>query len=67
MVWVLLTCEDSEERDLVMSLVIMGTNIAGVYSAQILRSDDLFRHRRASECGLCRVGRGLSICNCSVR
>lgn len=45
--WMSLTCEDSEERALAMALVIMGANIAGIYGAQIFRSDDKPKYRRA--------------------
>ncbi|PNS18223.1 hypothetical protein CAC42_7592 [Sphaceloma murrayae] len=45
--WMSLTCEDSEERALAMALIIMGANIAGIYGAQIFRSDDRPRYRRA--------------------
>ncbi|KAL6249333.1 hypothetical protein RBB50_003186 [Rhinocladiella similis] len=45
--WMSLTCEDSEERALAMAMVIMGANIAGIYGAQIFRSDDRPRYRRA--------------------
>lgn len=45
--WMSLTCTDSEERALAMAMVIMGANIAGIYGAQIFRSDDRPRYRRA--------------------
>jgi len=45
--WMSLTCTDSEERALAMAMVIMGANIAGIYGAQIFRSDDSPRYRRA--------------------
>lgn len=45
--WMSLTCTDSEERALAMAMVIMGANIAGIYGAQIFRSDDKPRYRRA--------------------
>ncbi|KAK4220338.1 major facilitator superfamily domain-containing protein [Rhypophila decipiens] len=38
--WLSLTCEDSEVRALAMAMVIMGANIAGIYGAQIFRSED---------------------------
>ncbi|KXT00535.1 hypothetical protein AC579_8832 [Pseudocercospora musae] len=45
--WMSLTCTDSEERALAMALVIMGANIAGIWGAQLYRSDDKPRYRRA--------------------
>jgi predicted MFS family arabinose efflux permease len=45
--WMSLTCDDSEERALAMAMVIMGANIAGIYGAQIFRSDDKPKYRRA--------------------
>lgn len=45
--WMSLTCTDSEERALAMAMVIMGANLAGIYGAQIFRSDDKPRYRRA--------------------
>lgn len=45
--WLSLACTDSEERALAMAMVIMGANIAGIYGAQIYRSDDKPRYRRA--------------------
>ncbi|KAK4160214.1 putative transporter [Cladorrhinum sp. PSN259] len=44
--WLSLTCEDSEVRALAMAMVIMGANIAGIYGAQILRSEDSPLYRR---------------------
>ncbi|KAL2072979.1 hypothetical protein VTL71DRAFT_10303 [Oculimacula yallundae] len=44
--WMSLACTDSEERALAMAMVIMGANIAGIYGAQIFRSDDAPRYRR---------------------
>ncbi|TWU78692.1 hypothetical protein ED733_005997 [Metarhizium rileyi] len=38
--WLSLTCKDSEQRALAMAGVIMNANIAGIYGAQIFRSDD---------------------------
>ncbi|KAM7205756.1 Major facilitator superfamily domain containing protein [Naviculisporaceae sp. PSN 640] len=38
--WLSLTCEDSEVRALAMAMIIMGANIAGIYGAQIFRSED---------------------------
>lgn len=50
--WMSLTCTDSEERALAMAMVIMGANIAGIYGAQIFRSDDKPRYRRAFVIGI---------------
>ena len=44
--WMSLACTDSEERALAMAMVISGANIAGIYGAQIFRSDDSPRYRR---------------------
>lgn len=45
--WMSLTCTDSEERALAMAMVIIGANIAGIWGAQLYRSDDKPRYRRA--------------------
>ncbi|KAG8623532.1 hypothetical protein KVT40_008508 [Elsinoe batatas] len=58
--WMSLTCEDSEERALAMALVIMGANIAGIYGAQIFRSDDRPRYRRAFSVNCAILAFGLS-------
>jgi hypothetical protein len=50
--WMSLTCTDSEERALAMAMVIMGANMAGIYGAQIFRSDDKPRYRRAFAIGI---------------
>ncbi|TKX25001.1 MFS transporter-like protein 41 [Elsinoe australis] len=52
--------EDSEERALAMALVIMGANIAGIYGAQIFRSDDRPRYRRAFSVNCAVLAFGLS-------
>ncbi|KAK4202906.1 putative transporter [Triangularia verruculosa] len=44
--WMSLTCEDSEVRALAMAMVIMGANTAGIYGAQIFRSEDSPYYRR---------------------
>ncbi|KAK4187935.1 putative transporter [Podospora australis] len=51
--WMSLTCEDSEVRALAMAMVIMGANIAGIYGAQIFRSDDSPRYRRGFVTACC--------------
>jgi tryptophan-rich sensory protein len=50
--WMSLACTDSEERALAMAMVIMGANIAGIYGAQIFRSEDSPRYRRAFAIGI---------------
>ena len=50
--WMSLTCMDPEERALAMAMVIMGANIADIYGAQIFRSDDKPRYRRAFSIGI---------------
>lgn len=45
--WMSISCTDSEERALAMAMVIMGANMAGIYGAQLYRSDDEPRYRRA--------------------
>ncbi|KAK5164959.1 uncharacterized protein LTR77_009624 [Saxophila tyrrhenica] len=45
--WMSLTCTDSEERALAMAMVIMRASCAGIYGAQLYRSDDEPRYRRA--------------------
>ncbi|RVX72962.1 hypothetical protein B0A52_03315 [Exophiala mesophila] len=61
--WMSLTCTDSEERALAMAMVIMGANIAGIYGAQIFRSDDRPRYRRAFSvaCAVLAFGLALAI------
>lgn len=61
--WMSLTCDDSEERALAMALVIMGANIAGIYGAQIFRSDDKPKYRRAFSiaCAVLAFGIALAI------
>ncbi|KAK5654029.1 hypothetical protein OQA88_7707 [Cercophora sp. LCS_1] len=44
--WMSLYCSDSEVRALAMAMIIMGANIAGIYGAQIFRSDDRPKYRR---------------------
>jgi len=41
-----------------MAMVIMGANIAGIYGAQIFRSDDKPRYRRAFVIGIAVLGTG---------
>jgi MFS family permease len=50
--WMSLTARDSEERALAMAMVIMGANTAGIYGAQIFRSDDKPLYRRAFGIGI---------------
>ncbi|KFA59954.1 hypothetical protein S40285_07956 [Stachybotrys chlorohalonatus IBT 40285] len=50
--WMSLACTDSEERALAMAMVIMGANIAGIYGAQIFRSEDSPRYRRGFSIGI---------------
>ncbi|KIW69924.1 hypothetical protein PV04_02239 [Phialophora macrospora] len=59
--WMSLTCEDSEERALAMAMVIMGANIAGIYGAQIFRSDDRPRYRRAFSVNIGVLALGLAL------
>ncbi|EXJ61617.1 hypothetical protein A1O7_02045 [Cladophialophora yegresii CBS 114405] len=59
--WMSLTCEDSEERALAMAMVIMGANIAGIYGAQIFRSDDKPRYRRAFSVNIAVLAFGLAL------
>ncbi|BEI82051.1 hypothetical protein CcaverHIS002_0212110 [Cutaneotrichosporon cavernicola] len=50
--WMSLTARDSEERALAMAMVIMGANTAGIYGAQIFRSEDKPLYRRAFGIGI---------------
>ena len=50
--WMSLTARDSEERALAMAMVIMGANTAGIYGAQIFRSEDKPKYRRAFAIGI---------------
>ncbi|SPO01844.1 related to nicotinamide mononucleotide permease [Cephalotrichum gorgonifer] len=59
--WMSLTCEDSEERALAMAMVIMGANIAGIYGAQIFRSDDKPRYRRGFSINIGVLTLGLTL------
>jgi MFS family permease len=56
--WMSLACTDSEERALAMAMVISCANIAGIWGAQIFRSDDKPRYRRAFAIGLAVAGLG---------
>ncbi|RVD88060.1 uncharacterized protein DFL_002258 [Arthrobotrys flagrans] len=49
--WLSLSCPDSEVRALAMAMIIMGANIAGIYGAQIFRSDDRPKYRRGFATG----------------
>ncbi|WWD20928.1 hypothetical protein CI109_105406 [Kwoniella shandongensis] len=57
--WMSLACRDSEERALAMTMAIMGGNIAGIYGAQIFRSEDRPRYRRAFSVGIAVLSVGL--------
>lgn len=57
--WMSLSCTDSEERALAMAMVIMGANTAGIYGAQIFRSEDAPRYRRAFVIALSVIAFGL--------
>ncbi|KAL4930318.1 major facilitator superfamily domain-containing protein [Aspergillus undulatus] len=61
--WLSLTCTDSEQRALAMAGVIMNANIAGIYGAQIFRSDDkpLYRRGFSVACSVLAVGLALAI------
>ncbi|CAI6099334.1 unnamed protein product [Clonostachys chloroleuca] len=59
--WMSLACNDSEERALAMAMVIMGANIAGIYGAQIFRSDDAPRYRRGFGINIAVLTVGLSM------
>ncbi|KAI9795832.1 MAG: hypothetical protein M1833_006781 [Piccolia ochrophora] len=59
--WMSLACGDSEERALAMAMVIMGANIAGIYGAQIFRSDDKPRYRRGFSINIAVLTIGLSL------
>ncbi|KAL4862991.1 hypothetical protein BDV12DRAFT_189995 [Aspergillus spectabilis] len=57
--WLSLTCNDSEQRALAMAGVIMNANIAGIYGAQIFRSDDKPLYRRGFSVALAVLSVGL--------
>ncbi|RDW87036.1 Alternative sulfate transporter [Aspergillus mulundensis] len=57
--WLSLTCHDSEQRALSMAGVIMGANIAGIYGAQIFRSDDKPLYRRGFSVAISVLAFGL--------
>ncbi|RMZ87742.1 hypothetical protein DV736_g5033, partial [Chaetothyriales sp. CBS 134916] len=57
--WMSLACEDSEERALAMAMVIMGANCAGIYGAQLLRSDDKPLYRRGFSVAIAILAFGL--------
>ncbi|KAK7423862.1 hypothetical protein QQZ08_008906 [Neonectria magnoliae] len=59
--WMSLACDDSEERALAMAMVIMGANIAGIYGAQIFRSDDKPLYRRGFSIGIGVLAFGLAL------
>ncbi|KAL4747392.1 hypothetical protein BDW72DRAFT_209644 [Aspergillus terricola var. indicus] len=57
--WLSLTCKDSEQRALAMAGVIMNANIAGIYGAQIFRSDDKPLYRRGFSVAISVLAVGL--------
>ncbi|KAL4815100.1 major facilitator superfamily domain-containing protein [Aspergillus spinulosporus] len=57
--WLSLTCKDSEQRALAMAGVIMNANIAGIYGAQVFRSDDKPLYRRGFSVALSVLAVGL--------
>lgn len=61
--WMSLACTDSEERALAMAMVISGANVAGIYGAQIFRSDDapLYRRGFGVNIGVLTLGVGLAV------
>ncbi|KAF4422239.1 hypothetical protein F53441_14296 [Fusarium austroafricanum] len=59
--WMSLACDNSEERALAMAMVIMGANIAGIYGAQIFRSDDKPRYRRGFTINIVVLAVGLAL------
>lgn len=59
--WMSLTARDSEERALAMAMVIMGANTAGIYGAQIFRSDDKPKYRRGFSIGIGVLAVGLAL------
>ncbi|KAL4938276.1 hypothetical protein BDV06DRAFT_226164 [Aspergillus oleicola] len=66
--WLSLTCNDSEQRALAMAgwccglrSVIMNANIAGIYGAQIFRSDDRPLYRRGFSIALSVLTVGLAL------
>ncbi|CVK86186.1 hypothetical protein FPRO04_07868 [Fusarium proliferatum] len=59
--WMSLACDDSEERALAMAMVIMGANIAGIYGAQIFRSDDKPKYRRGFTINIVVLAVGLAL------
>ncbi|KAI1859632.1 uncharacterized protein JN550_011940 [Neoarthrinium moseri] len=59
--WLSLACDDSEQRALAMAGVIMGANIAGIYGAQIFRSDDRPLYRRGFSVAIAVLCVGLTL------
>ncbi|KAL4922001.1 major facilitator superfamily domain-containing protein [Aspergillus aurantiobrunneus] len=59
--WLSLTCDDSEQRALAMAGVIMNANIAGIYGAQIFRSDDRPLYSRGFSVALSVLSVGLAL------
>ncbi|WOO78341.1 putative transporter [Vanrija pseudolonga] len=57
--WMSLSARDSEERALAMAMVIMGANTAGIYGAQIFRSDDKPKYRRGFSINIAILAFGL--------
>lgn len=57
--WMSLTARDTEERALAMAMVIMGANTAGIYGAQIFRSDDKPKYRRGFSIAIAILAFGL--------
>jgi len=44
--WMAVNCRSSEERAVAMAMIIMAANAAGIYGAQIFRSDDAPKYHR---------------------
>ncbi|KAK1829508.1 major facilitator superfamily domain-containing protein [Podospora conica] len=59
--WMSLACPDSEVRALAMAMAIMGGNIAGIYGAQIFRSDDKPLYLRGFAIGIGVISTGITI------
>ncbi|KAK5996049.1 putative transporter-like protein [Cladobotryum mycophilum] len=57
--WLMLACDDSEQRALAMAGVIMNANIAGIYGAQIFRKDDKPLYRRGFSVAIAVLSLGL--------
>ncbi|EJD52882.1 alternative sulfate transporter [Auricularia subglabra TFB-10046 SS5] len=60
--WMTLQCRNSAERAVAMAMIIMSANAAGIYGAQLLRSDDAPRYHRGFIVMVVLLSAGVAFC-----